>query len=538
MITFGKAVIAVLLVWACLGGGDPVVAESHGDQSQQASEESCAKSTIPRTLDADQRSVTDHVLKAEEGKLKYTATAGSLPVTVGGQDEQCTLFFVGYHAESKQKGRPVSFVFNGGPGASSVYLHLGALGPKVVPFKEGGGMPDFPYALKDNARTWLWFTDLVFVDPVGTGYSRCAREEGHRSQKPDERGPRMSPEKKAWGVEEDVDVLARFIRLYLTRQERWLSPKFLVGESYGGLRVAALADRLQSQYGISVNGAVLVSPALEFGLLKGGRYNVLPWIVSVPSFAATARFHGRASGEVPGKQHPRGALKEVERFAVKKLLPALADGNAKTVGDQLAAYVGLSDEDVSRWRYRISLSLFVRYLLEDKERLVSVYDGTQSATDPSPGGISSRGQDSLLVRLNAVLTPLMNSYVRETLGFESDIRYRILNEKTARRWNWRSGLNQDQGFVGVAEDLKRTMSMNPKLQVLVTHGVYDLITPYFGSVLVIGQMALDSSLAANVTVDVYDGGHMFYTHPVAHAKFFDRAKAFFEKATGVHRESK
>jgi len=507
--------------------------------ADQPGKEPCSKKTadngesgIPDILDENQRSVTHHVLKKEGEKLKYKATAASLPVRLGEGCDRCSVFFISYCVDDKDKNRPISFVFNGGPGASSVYLHLGALGPRVVPFEKGGGLPDFPYALTDNAHTWLWFTDLVFVDPVGTGYSRCAEGKKKGAKKSDKDGPRISPEDKAWGVREDLEVLSRFIRLYLTRQERWLAPKFLVGESYGGLRVAALAEHLQSHYGIAANGAVLVSPALEFGLLSGDRYHLLPWVVGIPSFAATARYHGRASGPVPDDADPREALKDVERFAVDTLLPALAEGKTDGVNERLADSIGLSSEDVSRLGSRISVHRFVQYLLEDKGRLVSVYDGTWTAVHPDPAG-HFPGQDPLLVRLNAVLTPLMNGYVRRTLQFESDIRYRILNEKIARKWNWRSGLNREQGFVGVAEDLKRTMSMNPQMKVLVVHGVFDLITPYFGSMLVIGQMGLDPSIAPNVTMDVYDGGHMFYTHPAASKKFFERAKAFFENATGA-----
>jgi carboxypeptidase C (cathepsin A) len=518
--------VTLFLLCLALVRADPERAESATNEAKAESEKVTNDSGISQILDVDARSETEHVLRRQGDKLKYTAVAGSLPVKLGDHKGQCSLFFMAYCAEAEDTARPVSFVFNGGPGAASVYLHLGAMGPKVVPFKTGSGLPPISQGLKDNPHSWLWFTDLVFVDPVGTGYSRCSEKEGKKSGKPSEK----SLEDRAWGVEEDLEVLARFIRLYLTRENRWLSPKFLVGESYGGLRVAALADRLQSRFGIAADGAVLVSPALEFGLLSGDRYHLLPWIVTVPSFAATARYHGLASGPAPDMQNPRKALMEVERFAVETLLPALADGETDGIADRLAGYIGLPEADVIRLNNRVPTHRFVQQLLEEHRRLISVYDGTWSAVDPHPGSRIPAGQDPLLVSLNSILTPLLNDYIRQTLRFETDIRYRILNEKVARQWNWRSGMNREQGFVGVAEDLKRTVSTNPNLQILVVHGVFDLITPYFGSVLLLRQMAVDPSVASNLSVAVFGGGHMFYTHPEVRQDFFERAKTFFEKA--------
>jgi len=474
----------------------------------------------------DRPRTTHHVLQTVKGARAYTATAGALEVSV---DEEkgpaCGIFFIGYEVQEQggPKTRPVTFVFNGGPGAASAYLHLGALGPRRVVFASNGAVPGPPSPLAENRHCWLEFTDLVFVDPVGTGYSRCKNGSGDGEK---------SAAQKPWGVQEDVNILAKFVRLYLTRNGRWLSPKFLVGESYGGFRAAALSHLLQSDYGIAVNGLVLVSPALEFGVLPGQIPGLLPWVASLPSFAATARHHGKArSHEQPsGQEGLREALTHVEQFAVQELLPALAQGSAvPAVIDRLARFTGLDRELVRRNRCRIRPALFSKELLRDRERLVSVYDGSRTSIDPDPAFPLPSGQDPLLLRINAQLAGAFNHYVRDQLQFETDRAYELLNKEVFRSWNWSSGIASSQGFVGAAQELKRCMSVDIHLKVLIAHGVYDLVTPYFGSVLVTRQMSLDPAIADNLSMRVYGGGHMFYTHDSARIRFFEDARRFYSR---------
>ena len=233
------------------------------------------------------RATTGHSLTTVDGAIEYRATAGTLPMRLEESEATCAIFFVAYEVEAAESSiRPLTFVFNGGPGAASTYLHLGALGPKRVVFQNGAGNP---VELADNESSWLVFSDLVFVDPVGTGYSQCRtlKSEG------DDEKPTKESDSRTWGVRADLKTLARFIRLYLNRHERWISPKFLVGESYGGLRAAALSEILPARYGIELAGVVLISPALEFGLLRGDPFTLLPWILPLPSYAASARFHQR-----------------------------------------------------------------------------------------------------------------------------------------------------------------------------------------------------------------------------------------------------
>jgi len=463
-------------------------------------------------------SETRHVLELADRKLAYVAVAGTLPVKIRKNGSRCRIFFVAYELEGiRAASRSLTFVFNGGPGASAAYLHLGALGPRTIEFGKEGTLPEPPVGSVENARTWLRFTDLVFVDPVGTGYSRCVTDCGS-----DKKGKEKSA---AWGVEEDFTAMAEFVRLYLTRRGRWTSPKYLVGESYGGFRVAGLSGHLQSN-GIGVNGMILISPVLEFGSLSEDSYRLLPWIVRVPSYAATARRHGKARGNLP-ENHVRTALEGVERFAVHDLLPALANGQAELPCEQLAGFIGMSDQAVERSDARIPLSLYVKNLLSSSRRLISVYDGSWTAIDPKPGYPFPPAEDPLLARINLLLAPAFNAYIREDLGFETDLHYKILNKTVSKKWNWKSGMKSEQGFVGAAEDLKTAMSLNENLRVLIAHGVFDLVTPYFGSVVVFRQMALDPSVASNFSLKVYEGGHMFYTHQRARFEFFEDARAFF-----------
>ncbi|MGD8449224.1 MAG: hypothetical protein PVF36_08315 [Desulfobacterales bacterium] len=478
---------------------------------------------LQNVLPLNEWSKTKHVLKCGDLKLRYSANTGVLPVNIGKEAPECRIFFINYDVEDKQKAsRPLVFVFNGGPGASSAYLHLGVLGPKRINMTESGNFPSPPGRLSDNIYTWLRFTDLVFIDPVGTGYSRCLPLKCSAEKN--------DAEAKVWGVREDLTSLAKFIRLYLTRTNRWLSPKFIAGESYGGFRVGALSEMLQSEYGIALNGVVLVSPALEFGLLSKDDYRLLPWIVNIPSYNATARYHGKVEGEISRKENLRIALKEAESFALKELLPALAMGDTGALNGRLSAYIGISADRVARMKARIPSSLYVKALLRDTGRLISLYDGSFAAIDPDPPSPFPTKGDPLLIQLNTLLTAGMNSYVREQLKFETDISYEVLNKEVSKKWNWKSGLKWEQGFVGVAGSLKSSMSMNKDLKAFIAHGVFDLVTPYFGSVIVTRQMSLDPAITGNLTLKVYEGGHMFYTHAQSREAFFKDARRFFQQA--------
>ncbi|MGH6901648.1 MAG: S10 family peptidase, partial [Geminicoccaceae bacterium] len=472
-------------------------------------------------------STTRHEIEIGGRRIGYTATAGTLPLGQDPERPDAHLFYVAYAADlAEAETRPVAFVLNGGPGASAAYLHLGALGPRRVAFEDGAA-PPAPPGIVPNPDTWLTFTDLVFIDPVETGFSRTVTDEG------EEDGRRFL------GTQPDLDALAAFIRLWLSRNERWTSPKFLVGESYGGFRVAALADLLAERQGIQVNGAVLISPVIEFSLHDGDDYTLLPWVLRVPSFVAVAHRHGKGSLAGRASGDLEGLLDEVEVFSLAELLPGLARGDAlpapaaEALYRRLAAMVGLPPELVRRHAGRIPRGVFAKELLRADRRVVSLYDGSLTAIDPEPGESSARG-DARLTRITATLAAAINDYLRRDLDYQTDRPYRVLNREVSRRWKWRG---DGQGFIGAADELEAVLSREPTFRVLIVHGAYDLVTPYFTSVYVARQMRLDPEVRDAVRVEVYQGGHMFYTHDAARARLHGDARMLFEAASGEQRRA-
>jgi carboxypeptidase C (cathepsin A) len=472
-------------------------------------------------------STTSHGIQIDGRRISYRTTAATLPVGEDLARPEAHLFYVAYVLdEADPATRPVAFVLNGGPGASAAYLHLGGLGPWSVVLEENGAVPPAPPRLVPNPDTWLTFTDLVFIDPVETGFSRGVEPaDGERD------------DQRLLGTEPDLEALSEFIRLWLGRHERWASPKFLVGESYGGFRVAALADMLAEQEDIQVNGAVLISPVLEFSLHDGDAFTLLPWVLRIPSFVAVAREHGKmAAGDL------EGALDEAEAFGLAELLPGLARGDAldarvaEALYQRLADLTGLRHEVVRRHAGRIPRGVFAKELLRADGRVVSLYDGSMTAIDPEPDR-DSLPRDARLTRLTAALGTAINDYLRRHLDYETDKPYRVLNRRVSRAWNWRAGGQQRQGFIGAADDLKAVLSREPTFRVLIVHGAHDLVTPYFTSVYVTRQMRLDPQVQDAVRIEVYEGGHMFYTRAASRARLHEDARRLFESAKIGQREA-
>jgi carboxypeptidase C (cathepsin A) len=469
-------------------------------------------------LPADKQAVERRSVSVEGRTLNYRSTAGVLAV---GDTPQARIFFVAYELEGAEaERRPLAFAFNGGPGAASAYLNLGALGPRRIVLNDDGTIPRPPLRVVDNELSWLAFTDLVFIDPVGTGYSRGV---GKGDERDDD---------SFWGLREDLDAMSRFIRLYLTRSGRWQSPKFLIGESYGGFRAASLLHSLPSSYGIALSGAVLVSPALQFSVTRPDAFDVLPAALKLPSFVAVAAQHGKSSIARPGSGLDRAALAEVEAWSLDSYLTALVRGGALPAAAQdatakrLAELTGLEVATIRQRNGRISSSDFAKQLLRGSGRVPSLYDGAVTTVDPNPESASMPRGDLGLDELNAALLPAFNAYVRGELKFETDLPYLLLNGEVNSQWRWRG--NRSQGFAGAGENLKAGMALNPKLKVLVAHGLFDLVTPYFASVYILDQLHLDGPLRENLTFRAYAGGHMMYTHAAARAALFKDAKAVFE----------
>lgn len=523
--------LVVLVGWICLWWMPEAVSATEKAQVQ------AIPSNNPGILNAANRSVTQHTFETNGVSLNYTATAASITVHDKRSNPMGQIFYIAYLAEQKEKNpRPLTFVFNGGPGAASAYLHLGALGPRRVVFNADGTVPPMPAKILDNPKSWLAFTDLVFVDPLGTGYSRMikhdSRDKNTNKDKPKtaSSGTRASQE-KAWGVVEDTASLARFIRSYLTTENRWLSPIYLTGESYGGFRVARLAKRLQSSFGIAPSGLLLVSPVLDFSFLRGDERSLWPWVALLPSYAAVAALHERSNETAYKTDAPRASLLSVEQAAVSKYISGLAAGKFQPDWlDQTSRLIGLDMDTLLRWNGRVPPARFAKALLADQRLVVSLYDGSITLTDADSGQQRLTGSDFYLDRLSAPILAAFNSYIRDHLKFKTDVPYLLLNHNVAKSWNWRSGIHGQQGFVEAATALKQAMSLNSNMRTLVLHGVFDLVTPYYASEIVINQMALDARIRNNIQLKVYHGGHMPYLQQNAREVMFKDVVQFYESA--------
>jgi carboxypeptidase C (cathepsin A) len=501
--------IALLPAWLCgvSARADTILAQSQPAQGKAVPSAPPA-SAEKRDLSAlfPPPVVSRQSIGQGAAKLSYTATAATLPLPGPKGSAAANIFHVAYTLEDGNARRPITFVFNGGPGAASAFLHLGAMGPRAVNFEANGAAPVAPVALADNSDTWLGFTDLVFIDPVATGYSRstAGTEEGDRAY---------------FGVEKDRDAMADFVRLYLTRTGRLLAPVFLVGESYGGFRAGLVAEKLLSG-GIGVKGVVLVSPALEFSMLRHNPYVLLPQALVLPSIAAT---------HLELRDGPQGSLDllaEVERFAREKYLVHMAAGlkNDPDIEAALARYTGLP-ADVIRSHYgRVSVRTFAREHQTRRDRVLSRYDGVVSTAVPRR---SERHFDPILDGATAVLAPAFTQYARGELGYRTDLTYELLNRSVSGNWDYGTSPTR-QGFAGALDELQKARTHNPGLGVLITHGYTDLVTPYFVSRYLIDQLApIDK--ARPIELKVYRGGHMMYLRPASRAALGQDARAFYEQ---------
>ncbi|MBI3514465.1 MAG: peptidase S10, partial [Proteobacteria bacterium] len=429
-------------------------------------------------------------------------------------ERKADVFYVAYTLNGQDAAtRPITFAFNGGPGAASAYLHLGTMGPRVLAFGEEPESLSTVRRLIDNPDTWLDMTDLVFVDPVGTGYSRGIGSDDEVA-------------KQFWGVKQDIEAMAAVVRLFLTRSGRLGSPKYLVGESYGGFRAARLADFLHTQQGIAINGAVLVSPVLEFETLRSGPYSPMTWALRLPSYAATAlEAEGRLSLE---------NLAEAERFALGDYLTALASGPrdpalAGRINDRVATLTGLPRELVERLNARIPVNVFNKEFRRADGRVLSSYDASVSIVDPYPNSVTARGGDAILQGTIAPLTTGFVAYARDALGYRTDLPYRLLNGEVGGKWDWRSG--GGPGPAGSLDELREALALNPRLRIVVAHGMTDLVTPYFASRFLIDQLPKLGD-AARVTLKLYPGGHMMYLRPGSRGRLHQDALELYRATAG------
>ena len=466
--------------------------------------------------------VTQHQITIGGVELKYTVTAGTVVLKeetdrekdYEGEMPKAQFFFVAYvkDGEENPAERPLTFSFNGGPGSSSVWLHMGLLGPRRVVMEEEGGLPKPPFRLTDNEYSLLDKTDLVFIDPVGTGYSRPA--DGEKA-------------KQFHGFKKDIESVGDFIRLYTTRYNRWLSPKFLIGESYGTTRASALSGYLQERHGMFLNGIMLVSTVLDFGTIDFTPGNELPYVLFLPSFAATAWYHGA----LEDARSLEDLLVEVEAFAIDEYAPALLKGAALSgearaaIIEKLARYTSLSADYLERSHLRVPDFRFFKELLRSRGRTVGRLDSRFLGIDKDTLGEGTYNDPSYTNILGPYTAGLYD-YVRRELHFEKDISYEILTGKV-HPWSYAEHENQ---HVYVGETLRQAMSINPHLKVFIANGYYDLATPYFATQYVFNHLGLDETLRSNLSMAYYEAGHMMYIYQPALVQMKKDLAGFIEQA--------
>ncbi|HEU4972680.1 MAG TPA: hypothetical protein VFT35_12225 [Gaiellaceae bacterium] len=469
--------------------------------------------------------------------IQYTATA-KWTVLRKKEKPAAEIFSVSYIAEGDDRSRPLTFVFNGGPGAASAYLHMGAVGPQRVEFPPDGTLPTVPARLVENESSWLAFSDLVFVDPVGTGFSRVIEPEKKGdgkdgAGKPDDAAP---DPKEYFGYKRDLESLCEFMGRWLSDNNRWGSPVFIAGESYGGYRVGRLVRQLQESAGVGLNGAVLISPALEITSLVPTDYDTLGWVDRVPTMTAAALHHGRSRAFRKGSSLEK-ALRAAEEFATGDFTIFLTRGAALPAKERtrilsrLADLIGLPLDVVTRAEGRITIQRFVRELLRDERKVVGLYDTTITATDPFPDRDEFGWPDPTLSGISPAYTSAVNRVLRSEIGVVTDREYALLSYEVFTSWKNDAESHAFAPPPGATDDFRYGMALNPHMHAFITHGQYDLVTPYFTSDRLRNLMKLDPQMADRLTVQHYGGGHMFYAWETSRHAFTAAIAAFVANAT-------
>jgi carboxypeptidase C (cathepsin A) len=459
--------------------------------------------------------VTKHEVMVGGKTLHYTSQTGVMPIRNETGEIEAGIFYMAYTLDTDAPAarRPLTFTFNGGPGSSSAWLHLGAVGPKRVKMQDNGSLPPAPYQLVPNEATWLDMTDLVFIDPVGTGYSRATKVELAR---------------KYNGVQGDLDSVGEFIRLYLARNERFASPLFLAGESYGTTRAAGLAGHLVER-GIAFNGVVLISTVLNFETLLFTRGNDLPFELILPTYTAIAWYHKRLPADL--QKDLRQTLNEAKKWAETGYTEALAKGDRlmgaerDAVIEKLARYTGLSKRFLADSNLRVDTAHFTKELLRDRQRMVGRLDGRLTGDDGLHN--AERGEfDPSNSAIRPPYTALFNQYVRSELGYKTDLMYYVLGGGIAP-WDWGSAQG---GFADTADYLRRAFAQNPHMKLLVARGYYDLATPFAAAEYSLNHTNLPPEAHSNIRMVDYEAGHMMYIHLDSLRKLRKDVGEFYQSA--------
>ncbi len=475
------------------GGGD---GPNRQQQSQQdGSDREQGGPGVLSLLPAD--AISEHSIDTPSGKLAYTATAGTLSLFSQSGDRSAAVFYTAYVVKTdNHAARPLTFVFNGGPGAASAFLHLGVVGPRLAQFGMAGH-DGADVRLVDNPDTWLAFSDLVLIDPIGTGWSRAAKPDGASA---------------FWGVRSDAESMAKVIALYVAKNNRVSSPKFILGESYGGFRAAKVARAVQSEQGIVISGILMLSPMLEAAFQFGGGRFALGAALQLPSLAA-------AELERKGT-FSKDALAQAEHFALTEYLstlagPPLQGEAAKNFYARVAQMTGLPIDVVAQARGFIPDD-YVKNLHIGDHKIVSQYDATFASDDPYPESPTARGPDPILDGVVRAYGGAFAAYARDELGFKTDMTYTLLASDISGKWQWREG--SSRGQPSVADDLRALLALTPSFHLMIAHGYSDMITPYAVSRYVLDHLPpVDGE--ERTQLKLYRGGHMFYLDPESRKAF-------------------
>ncbi len=493
LLSFCVALVGVAVLGAETDSNAPpsTATGAEKDHAKSGSKDSAKE----KSKEPEEKTVeSDHSITIGGQEIKYKATAGTILLRDEEDKPTASIFYIAYTRTGLDSStRPVTFSFNGGPGSSSVWMHLGLLGPRRVRLAEDGSALPPPYRLVDNEFSLLDETDLVFIDPVSTGFSRAIPPKDAN---------------KFHGLNEDAASVAEFIRLYVTRNKRWSSPKFVIGESYGTTRAAALSGELSQHLKMNVNGIMLVSTVLNFQTLDFSAGNDLPYVLYFPSYATTAWFHKKLPGDLQSRSLPE-VYALAESFAAGDYSSALFSGNSlkpelrRKIVEQYARLTGLSTNFVERANLRVPLGRFASELLADDNRVIGRYDSRYL------GYVRDRlanhmEQDPSYEAVASAFASTFNNYVRTELKYETDLTYEVLT--SVGPWNW----DQSNGYVDVAETLAGALSRNPFLRIHVASGYYDLATPLFATRYTFDHLNVDPALLKNLTLNTYSAGHMMY----------------------------
>lgn len=503
----------------CLGLLLPVSSAVLSAQSDDASKAPAKEQASAPPKPAAPPVVTHHELRSGGQVLHYTATTGLMPLQNEKGEVEANIFYVAYTLdvpEADRGKRPLMFSFNGGPGSASIWLHLGAIGPRKVQMQPEGFLPAPPYHVVDNENTWLTKTDLVFIDPIGTGYSRVTK-------------PELL--KKYLGLKGDAAAVGEFIRHYLDRYERWSSPLFLVGESYGTTRASALSGLMLARYGVSFNGIVLVSAVLNFETLEFAPGNDLPYVLFLPTYTATAWYHKKLDASL--EANLQQTLRQAEQFASGPYAAALEKGDRlsaeerATIIDGLARFTGLSKGYIDQSDLRIEESHFTKELQRSSRlntgRLDSRFTGIET-----PLTDAQSGSDPTIAAIRSPFTASFNQYVRAELGYKTDEEYYVLGGGFKEGdWEWGSAA---EGFPNVAGSLREAFAGNPYMKLYVANGYYDLATPYYATEYTLAHLGLEPDEKKRVTTGYYEAGHMMYVREASQKQLHDDVAKFMDGA--------